>query len=269
MVNPLVALLTDFGERGFFAASLKAVIAGINPAARTIDISHRVPAFDVRAAGVILDSCCRFFPRDTIFLSVVDPGVGTKRRILLVRTGRYAFIAPDNGLLTLALEHERVVEIRTISSPRYFLTPERTTFEGRDRMAPAAAWLSLGVAPREFGPRLRKYAVADVPRPSAGPSGIRGAVLYADHFGNLITNIPGRMLDEFRGKAGAGGAALRIAGRAIRSFRTSYDSPERGEPFVLVNGQGLVEIAVREASAADLLGAGPGCAVGISAENRT
>jgi S-adenosylmethionine hydrolase len=265
MPNPLIALLTDFGNQDFFVASLKAVIAGIHPAARTIDITHEAPPFDPAAAGFILGACFRFFPEGTIFLSVVDPGVATGRKIILARTPRYAFIAPDNGLLTASLEKETVLEVREVRSRRFFLTPGRTTFEGRDRMAPAAAWLSLGVDPREFGPRLGAYKRIAVPAPVRTKSGIRGAVLYADHFGNLMTNIPGAMLARFRKGPRAANPVLRIAGRDIRRFRTSYGSARTGGLFVLVNSLGLVEIAVSRGSAARSLGAGPGAPVRLLA----
>jgi S-adenosylmethionine hydrolase len=261
MASPPIALLTDFGDRDFFAGSLKAVIAAINPRAVTVDITHNAPPFDPAAAGFLLTACYGFFPEGTIFLSVVDPGVAAGRKIILVLTPRYRFIAPDNGLLTMPLEREKVLEVREVRSRRFFLSAGRTTFEGRDRMAPAAAWLSLGVDPRELGPRLRAVKKIRVPRPARTASGIRGAVLYADHFGNLITNIPARMLERLRQGRPASRPVLRIAGRDIRDFRKSYASAKAGAPFALIDSLGLVEIAVREASAASVLGARPGTAV--------
>ncbi len=265
MARPLIALLTDFGDRDFFVGSLKAVIAGIHPEAAVVDITHNAPPFNPAAAGFILGACSGFFPQDTIFLSIVDPGVGTGRKILLVRTPRFAFIAPDNGLLTAPLEREKILEVREIAARRFFLAAGRTTFEGRDRMAPAAAWLSLGVDPAEFGPRLRTYRKLSLPRPARVTSGIRGAVLYADHFGNLITNIPAAMLERLGDGHPAAKPVLRIAGREIRIFRTSYASAAVGRPFALINSLGLVEIAVREDSAAEALGAGPGTPVRLLA----
>jgi S-adenosylmethionine hydrolase len=265
MSNSLIALLTDFGSRDFFVASLKAVIAAIHPAARTIDITHEVPPFDPAAAGFLLGACYRFFPEGTIFLAVVDPGVATRRKIILARTPRYDFIAPDNGLLTVPLAKERLVELREVRSSRFFLTSGRTTFEGRDRMAPAAAWLSLGVLPSEFGPRLRTFRRVRVPAPVRTKRGLRGAVLHADHFGNLITNIPGEMLASLRRRPRAERPVVRIAGRDIRKLETSYGAAKPGEPFVLVNSLGLVEIALREDSAARLFGAGPGTPVRLLA----
>ena len=266
MKNPLIALLTDFGNRDYFVASLKAVIARINPQARTIDITHEVPSFDVHAAGFMLDACFRFFPAGTIFVSVVDPGVATRRKILLVRTRAYDFIAPDNGLLTLPLSRERIREIRHVASPRFFLTAARTTFEGRDRMAPAAAWLSLGIDPREFGPRLPRFATIDIPRPIRSGRMVRGTVLHIDKFGNVVTNIPARMVAGRRLGGGAPRPVVSIEGRAIREFRASYDSPKRGVPFAIIDSLGLVEVALREGSAAEMIGALPGDQVVVSWE---
>jgi len=266
MDHPLIALLTDFGGRDFFVGSLKAVIAGINPLAKTIDITHDIPSFDRQAAGFVLDACCRLFPAGTIFLAVVDPGVGTNRKIILVRTARYFFLAPDNGLLTRPLAKEKIREIRNVSSARFFITARRTTFEGRDKMAPVAAWLSLGLDPREVGPRLDRYAVMDVPSLAIGRRTIRGAVVYVDKFGNLITNISGDRLAAFRKADPGARPILSIDGQIIRNFRRSYDSPKSGVPFALVNCLGLLEVAVSQGSAAEVLGASAGSPVGLLRE---
>jgi S-adenosylmethionine hydrolase len=268
MEAPLIALLTDFGNADYFVGSLKGVIAAINPRAVTVDISHEVPAFDRLAGGFILNACFRFFPKGSIFLAVVDPGVAGPRKIILVRTLSYDFIAPDNGLLTLPLSRESIVEVRHVASPRFFLTPGRTTFEGRDRMAPAAAWLSLGAAPSEFGPPLKRYQRLAMPKPVRTAAGVRGVVLHVDAFGNLITNIPGRWLNALRGREGAGEPAVVLGGRAIRRFARSYAAAKRGGLVVLVNSLGLVEVAAREASAAAATGIGRGDAVALSGKGR-
>ena len=264
MDNPLIALLTDFGSADYFVGSLKGAIARVNPRARTIDITHDVPSFDVRAAGFTLDACFRFFPEGTIFLSIVDPGVATRRKILLVRTRTYDFIAPDNGLLTLPLRRQRIREIRHVASPRFFLTAARTTFEGRDRMAPAAAWLSLGLDPRELGPRLKTFATIDIPRPVCSGRKILGAVLHIDKFGNIVTNVPARMVDGLRRGRTAKHPVISLEGRDIREFRSSYDSPKRGMLFALPGSLGLIEVAVREGSAAQMIGAKAGSVVVVS-----
>jgi S-adenosyl-L-methionine hydrolase (adenosine-forming) len=258
MKTRIIALLTDFGEKDFFVPSLKAVIAGINPEARTIDITHEVPSFDIRSAGFILDSCFAYFPEGTIFLAVVDPGVASRRAILLAETRKYFFIAPDNGLLTLPLEDEDIISLRKVTQGRFWLTEGTTTFEARDRMAPVAAWLTHGVSPGEFGPEVRSCKRLKMRQPVRSGSEIAGAVLYEDKFGNLMTNIPASMLPSARPSQPKPAIVLQLGGTRIGRFVTAYAEVDDARPFFLVNSQGLVEIAVREGSAAATLGAKTG-----------
>lgn len=264
MEHPTVALMSDFGQDDFFVPSLKAVILSLNPAVRLVDITHAVPSYDVRAAGFILSACFRFFPAGTIFLSVVDPGVGTARKALLARTEKYDFIAPDNGLLTLPLDGARSLELRSIVNPKYFLTESSRTFEGRDRMAPAAAWLSLGTPASEFGPRLGRFEKLPVRKPRLEKGRITGEVAYVDKFGNLITNIPSTLLIKLKA-APRRGFRLRVMGRAVSAFLDAYSQGRAGEPFALAGSLGTVEIALREESAAARLGASAGDEVQIAA----
>lgn len=263
MAPPLLALLTDFGEDDYFVPSLKAVIAGLNPEVRTVDVTHRVRPFDIAAGGFILQACRPFFPAGTIFLAAVDPGVGGPRRLLLARGRRHLFVAPDNGLLTFAIDAEPATEIREIVDARYFLTARRTTFEARDRMAPVAAWLSLGVPPEAFGPVTESWVRLDVPRPSARQGKVAGTILHADRFGNLITNIPAALLEPLRGPDGSGRLAVVAGGRTIARFVAAYDEGPPRAPFALVNSLGLMEIAVQRGSAAAVLRLGPGAAVAV------
>ena len=262
MPTPLIALLTDFGEEGHFVPSLKAVIAGLHPEARVVDISHRVPAYDLRAAGFILFACARVFPAGTIFVAVVDPGVGTERRVLLVRTARHWFIAPDNGLLTLALDAEPAEEMRELSASRFFLSV-RSTFEARDKMAPAAAWLSLGVPPAEFGPLVTSWRKLPVAKPRLVGNEVAGEVVHVDRFGNLITNIPEALLWELERAAGPAGCGLKIGRRPPLPAVGAYAAAPRGRPVFLIGSLGLVEIALREGSAARLLRARAGTRVEV------
>ncbi len=256
--------MTDFGLNDFFVPSVKAVIHSINKAARIIDITHTLPSYDVRAAGFILAGCCSFFPKGTIFLAVVDPGVGSDRKILLAHTSKHDFVAPDNGLLTLALEGAAGLELRSVSNPKFFLSSLSRTFEGRDVMAPAAAWLSIGAPHSEFGPRLDDYQRLPVRPAQVVKGAVIGEVSYVDKFGNLITNIPVALLNEIKPRTKRG-LRLRVKGRAIGSFLESYSQGRPGAPFGLAGSLGTVEIAVREASAAARLQAGPGDEVEIAA----
>jgi S-adenosyl-L-methionine hydrolase (adenosine-forming) len=263
MTRRFIALLTDFGDRDFFVPSLKAVIARINPEARTVDITHEVPSFDIRAASFILSSCYAHFPKGTVFLAVVDPGVGSGRAILLAETGDYFFIAPDNGLLTLPLDSEEIISLRKVTRSRFWLTEQPTTFEGRDRMAPVAAWLTLGVSPGEFGPKVRSYKRLKIRRPSRAGREIAGAIIYQDKFGNLITDIPSSMLPSAGPSKPKPAIVLYLGRTRVDRFVTAYAEAKDERPFFLVNSQGLVEVAVRQGAAAEALGAKPGDPVWI------
>lgn len=264
MKPPAIALLTDFGLDDFFVASLKAVILSINPAVRIVDITHTVPSYDIRAAGFILAACAPFFPPGTIFLSIVDPGVGSGRPILLARTAKHDFIAPDNGLLTLALDAPGKLELRSISAPKFFLSGSSRTFEGRDRMAPAAAWLSLGTPPSEFGPRLDGFERHPVRRARRERDRIVGEVAYVDRFGNLITNIPSAWLSGLADRASTR-LRMRIRGLTIDAFSECYSCSPLGKPFALAGSLGTVEIALRRDSAAARLKARAGDEVTLAA----
>jgi len=261
-----IALLTDFGEKDYFVPSLKAVIAGINPRARTIDITHEAPSFDIRAAGFILFSCYAFFPKGTVFLAVVDPGVASGRAILLAETKRYFFIGPDNGLLTLALKNERIIGLRQVTESRFWLASGKTTFEARDRMAPVAAWLTRGLSPDEFGPEVRSFRRLRLKEPLRSGPEISGEILYQDKFGNLMTNISYLIFPSTGRLKSRPGIVLDLGRTQIDRFVSSYAEAKDKRPFFLVNSLGLVEIAVREGSAARALGAKPGDPVTIRFE---
>ncbi|MGB4705021.1 MAG: SAM-dependent chlorinase/fluorinase [Candidatus Saccharicenans sp.] len=257
MNRGLISILTDFGLRDYFVASLKGVILSINPGCTIVDITHEVPDYNLLAAGFILWACYRFFPRGTIFLTVVDPGVGSERRILLAKGSKHYFIAPDNGVLSLIFREENP-EIYEVVGNKYFLTEKRTSFEGRDRMAPAAAWLSLGVPLTEIGRPTDHPVVLDVAEPVIEDREIRGHILYCDKFGNLITSISQPLIVEFL-KKNSGASPVLLAGkRKITEMAASYSSASAGRPFFLINSLGLLEIAVFQRSAAEFLGLGPG-----------
>ena len=263
MENSLIALMTDFGEDDFFVASLKGTILKINPAARIMDITHRARSFDPQMAGFILFGCYKYFPEGTIFLIVVDPGVGSSRKILLAGTERYFFIAPDNGLLTMTLEEEKALVLRSVENERYFLPEKSTTFEARDKMAPVAAHLSKGVAVEEFGPELKEYTKVEVKKAELRENEISGQILYIDKFGNLITNIPEKLVQKFQENHKEKRLSLKVTGTEIPRFKKSYSSGEKGELLFLVGSLGFVEVAAREDSASRRLQAKPGDPVKI------
>lgn len=268
MESPVIALMTDFGEDDFFVASLKGVILKISPSARIMDITHRIPSFNLEAASFVLSVSFRYFPSQTIFLVVVDPGVGSARKVILAKTKDYYFIAPDNGVLTLALEEEKVDKLREVTQDKYFLPGQSRTFEGRDRMAPVAAWLSRGIPCEEFGPELASYEKLCVEKPQIKGNEVIGSVLYEDKFGNLITNIPSEWLSRLQEKTGKARFVLSVKGHKISSLAQSYSSVEKGELLFLAGSVGTVEIAAGQESAAEKLKAKIGDEVRIGVKDR-
>jgi S-adenosylmethionine hydrolase len=268
MKAPLIALLTDYGDGDFFVASLKAVVLSIQPEAKIVDISHAVRSFDIREGGFVLFGCYKFFPASTIFVVVVDPGVGTNRRILLVETKKYFFIAPDNGVLSYVLDEEKPQRIIQLGNENFFLAGLGRTFEGRDKMASAAAWLSQGCALEEFGQALRSYKKFKIAKPRFSKDGIVGQVLYVDKFGNYITNIPSESVFKLIGDTRMKNPVLTLGKTVTSSFRKTYASSKKGEIFFLPGSLGTIEIARREASAFAAVKARPRARVKISLKSR-
>ncbi len=269
MKRPFIALITDFGEDDFFVASLKGVILRINPGARIIDVTHEISSFDIKQGSFILFSCYKYFPARTIFLVVVDPGVGSSRSIILVKTKKYFFIAPDNGVLSLVLKSEEVQQVIKVTNKKFFREKQSKTFEARDKMAPVAAWLSKGTQPSLFGPEVEDYEVLGKLEPKRKEGEIIGSIIYVDKFGNLITNIPKSMLNKLmkeEGKKRKGELALLTKNKKISTFRENYSQGKRGELFYLIGSLDFVEIAAREASASSKLKAKVGDKVRIVIE---
>ena len=250
----VISLLTDFGSRDAFVGSMKGVILGINPTVSLVDLSHEVPPQDILAGALILRSAAPFFPPGTIHVAVVDPGVGSARRALLIETRHAFFIGPDNGLLSLAAPAEAVVRIVHLTRAEYFLMPRSHTFHGRDVFAPVAAHLSLGVTPEQFGPAVTTLERLTFPVVERGESGLTGRVMYIDHFGNLITNITEADLSPFPRES----LLVSIGAVQIHGVAASYAAVELGVPAALINSWGMLEIAVRNGSAAQRFGVQPG-----------
>ncbi len=265
MGKSCIALLTDFGRRDYFVASLKGVILSINPECTIVDISHEVPEYELKAAAFVLWACYQFFPGGTIFLTVVDPGVGSERRILLARSKRYYFIAPDNGILTPVMKQESL-EILELKNREHFLTDRRSSFEGRDKMAPVAAWLSLGVSPDELGQPARNPLTLEVPEPQLRNREILGQILYRDRFGNLITNLSQQLIAQFLTRHRGANLLLLAGKKKISEMAAAYSSSGSDRPFFIINSLGLLEIAVYRKPAAEVLGLEPGDPVVLKAD---
>jgi len=185
----LIALLTDFGLEDGFVGTVKGVIKTINPAVDIIDISHQIPSFDILKGALILRASCKYFPEGTIFTVVIDPGVGTQRKAIIVKTSKYFFVAPDNGVLSLALENEKIEKIIEIENEQFFLKKDNNTFHGRDIFAPVSAYISRGVPLEEFGKPIDKIKRIELPKPQKKDKKIEGQIISFDKFGNAITNI--------------------------------------------------------------------------------
>ena len=241
----LITLTTDFGYDDPYVGIMKGVILGIDPQVRIVDLSHGVPAQDIMAAALLLRHSLPYFPRGTIHIAVVDPGVGSARRPLLVEADRNYFIGPDNGVLSLALERRRPTRIIHLSNPNYYLRPTSATFHGRDIFAPVAAYLSLGIAPEAFGETISDWVELPWPAILKTETTLEGEIVYIDGFGNLFTNIRAHDLEELSGRP------LRITVRAlsIRGLASNYAAVEPGKYVALINSWGLLEIAIYKESA--------------------
>jgi hypothetical protein len=241
----VIALLTDFGENDHYAGTMKGVILSINSRATIVDISHHVSPYNVRQAGYLLWASYRSFPDGTIFVCVVDPGVGGKRKIVGVETDRFVFVAPDNGLLDMVRAQEDIHQsYEIVSAPRIDARSISTTFHGRDVFAPLAAALSQGKSVKQFG-RLYKMNKAAPIFYERGKENAEARILHIDRFGNLVTNIPAKYFDR---------CAVRIGRSTITTFIRNYDEAPRNTPCIIVGSSGLFEIVLREGSAAERFG---------------
>jgi S-adenosyl-L-methionine hydrolase (adenosine-forming) len=258
--SKLITFTTDFGNSDHFVGVMRGVILGINPAAQIVDLCNAVNSFDVLDGALTIAQGYRYFPSDTIHMVVVDPGVGSARRPLLVTTSRHYFIAPDNGVLSLVMEQEERVSVRHITAEHYFLQPLSATFHGRDVFSPIAGWMSKGVEPEKFGDEITDYARFSLPKPKmVAEHTMKGAVLKADKFGNLITNLtpensPALFAADAKFKITVGQAA-------VTAIQVSYAQGKPGEVFGVLNSMGFLEIACNRVPAAQLAKAGRGTEV--------
>ena len=263
--RPLITLLTDFGARDCFVASMKGVIASINPSAVVLDLSHEIEPHQAEEAGYFLKSCFQYFPDGTIHVAVVDPGVGTDRRPLLISTGREFFLGPDNGLFSEIFDVYPYADIRRIDNRDYRLSTAGSTFDGRDVFAPAAAWLSSGVPRELFGPVIHD----PVRRIPVGPvwlgESLVGRITSVDRFGNLISNVRREDVAGVQSRAPQSAVCIHVGGGMIEGIVANYSEGLHDEPRALFNSDGYLEIFLRESSAAKFLRLGRGGEICLSA----
>jgi len=256
----VIALLTDFGTRDHYAGTMKGVAIGICPEVTLVDITHDVPPHDVLAGALELGASYRYFPAGTVFLVVVDPGVGSARRGIAVEAGDYRFVAPDNGVLTVVLDEQPPKRVVELTERKYARASVSRTFEGRDRFAPAAAWLARGIELGGLGRSAGSIQRLQVPQPQITHDHVAGEVLRVDRFGNLVTNIDRASFDRI-----AGGSIEVTAGpHMIEKLVSTYADVEHGCVCALFGSSDHLEIAANGESAAVALNLGRGDAVHIA-----
>lgn len=262
MSRPTIALLSDFGTRDHYAAVMKGVMLSIAGDIALIDLSHDLPAHDVPFAALELAATYKYFPSGTIFLVVIDPGVGTLRRGIAAEVGEWKFVAPDNGVLTAVFQEvppKRVVEL---TERRYARPTVSRTFEGRDRFAPAAAWLAKGTQLPAFGRTITDFQMLDLPKPQLEGVTMRGVTVRIDRFGNVVTNIDRKSCEKLA--AGPGALHLTVGGQPISRIVSTYADIGDGEIAALFGSTDHLEVASQAASAAERLGVGTGAPVELT-----
>lgn len=264
MAVPIIALLTDFGLRDHYVGAMKGAILSVRPDATLVDIVHDLPAHDVEAGALALAAACPAFPRGTVFVAVVDPGVGSDRRGLAGAAGDWTFVAPDNGLLTVVWDEQGPGPVHAIENEALVRPGVSATFHGRDVFGPVAAHLAGGLHLSAVGPPVALPVRLDLPAVETTGAACIGTTLAVDRFGNLVTNIGARELVGILGAVGDDPTELvvEVEGAVLPLVRTYAEVPE-GEACALVGSSGRLEVAVREGSASRLLGAARGARVRV------
>jgi hypothetical protein len=256
-----VTLTTDFGIADHYVGAMNGVVYSINPAATVVDISNSVQSFDLLDGALTIAQSYAYYPKDTIHVVVVDPGVGTARRPILVTAGTHYFVAPDNGVLSLVYEREERVSVRHITSSHYFREPVSQTFHGRDVFAAVAGWLSKGMEPAKFGEPIEDFVRFTAPRAKAGEANqVKGVVLKVDKFGSLITNItPSDVSGIFGGEF-----KITVGNATVTKLAVNYAEGGKGEVFAILGSGGFLEISVNKGSAAQVAQANKGSEVVVT-----
>ena len=250
MKKSIITLLTDFGTKDHYVASLKGVILAINPQCTLIDITHQVNPQDVREGAFVLANAYSFFPKGTIHLAVVDPEVGGSRKAILLATRDYFFVGPDNGLLTLAAPRDRVKQAVALVNKNFFLPRVSATFHGRDLFAPVAAHLSLGVRPKAFGSELDSWVELDFRKSRIRGQELVGEILHVDLFGNIISSIREQEFFHFTKDHPF---VIKIGKRGIHGLEKGYWAGKKGKVMALFGSGGFLEISVKEGNAQKIL----------------
>lgn len=241
-----IALLTDFGTKDYFVGAMKGVILSINENAKIIDITHEIPPQDIRVAGFTLNACYQTFPENMIFVAVVDPGVGSNRRAILVETSKYYFIAPDNGLLSFVFDNEKDYKVFELTNETFFNQPISRTFHGRDIFSPVAAHLSNGIKSNKFGGEIKDFVYYKTEKPKlTDEKTIEAEIIHIDYFGNLITNLKKEDLPEK--------FWLEMNETKIEKLQTHFAEGKVGEIFMIFGSADYLEIVAFQDSAKKIL----------------
>jgi S-adenosyl-L-methionine hydrolase (adenosine-forming) len=259
----IVTLLTDFGLRDHYAASMKGIMLGLNPNLTLVDISHTIPPQDISSAAFILGQAYPCFPAGTIHLAIVDPGVGTARKGIIVSAGTQVFVGPDNGIFTWVFEREESFTVYEITADHYFRKPVSSTFHGRDIFAPVAGWISRDIPLQQVGQAFENPVRLKIPALTRVRDAlIQATVLAVDGFGNLITNLKPEDLPVYAAP-GTHTCKMLVSQREVTDFRMTFGEGVAGEIFVVPGSSGYLEIVMRNGSAAATLNAAAGALVGV------
>ncbi len=261
MLSPsrIITLTTDFGSQDYYVSAMKAVILGISPDVRLVDISHDLPPQDIMAGAWVLKNTAFLYPPGTIHLAVIDPGVGSNRRPVLVEVRDQLFVGPNNGLFSLVVESEehRVFEL---SNKQFWRDKVSPTFHGRDIFAPVAAWLSKGEMAEHFGRELRELTTYRWAKPIADEEGVQGWVMHIDRYGNLITNIPESFIRKYDSTSAF---KIYVGNTILKSISDTFSEVPDGEAVALIGSSGMLEIAINKGNAEQMLGVEKGAPVSL------
>ncbi len=277
--DPPIVLATDFGLADAYVGMMRGVIFSINPHAAVIDLTHGIAPQDVRHGAVALVDAHTYFPDGSIFIAVVDPGVGTDRPAILLQTPHHRFVAPDNGLLTLVCRRydpgfgdadtsgptsaPNGCQAWRLTNPAYWRHPVSATFHGRDVFAPAAAHLSSGVAPGDLGETTNSITALSCPLPRPEGNAVRGQIIFADAFGNLVSDITADILTDMGVPGQESEAVVSIAGQSIAGLSRTFHDPPGGGLKALLGSHGRLEIALVDGNASAALGVGSGTKIAL------
>lgn len=249
MSSQIITLTTDFGLRDPYVAEMKAVILGISPETRIVDITHEIEKFNIRMGAYTLAAVSPFFPEGTIHVVVIDPGVGTKRKAILIQTKNVCYIGPDNGVLTLAVKNQDIRHIYRIENPKLILPEVSNTFHGRDIFSPAAAHLANGISPSEFGPRIRRVVTPEFARVTRRKNKLTGEVIHIDGFGNIVTNFRQKDVELVDIKKTVN---IKLKNNRLRlKLCKAYAEVGIRRPLAIIGSHNFLEISINRGNAAE------------------